>query len=726
MDEEDRFSASSPESERPNEPDEVMEDAEDGDDAAEQDDDNNDDDDENNDDENENHDGGDDEGDDAAATQNTAATTNATADGGANANSNANTNAHGDPDGHGDGQSAVKSSKSATPTPSAARLRLRPSLRPEAITARLYDIVPTMAAPQSTSINAMAITPDLRYWITGGSDGYIRKYDGPGTINGKLALTVAQKHPFVDSVTKAGILMSYWENEEPAAPGRGDQDHNLSPVYSLAVHSRALWLLSGLESGGINLQSVRHDEGKKIACLQKHTNAVSSLMLAPDEKSVLSGGWDKNIFDWDLNTGQTIRSFDGSGGQISSIELRPASGDPVPVEADEPIPSTTISTNNGAPLVNGVLKDESGARDAGAADKFGAAGRDAAVSPGNESLFGGSDAGSLFGETAGEQPFGNDDDTFGASMDMMPGHEGGMDHSADFAMTDLSTTTKEPETKTEESAPTTQSQTQTQNQQPLSQDAMMQVDGDKPSAVAPVEAAAAQQSSESQPPKTEDESREMAQLAHDKEFLKRSSSPVPSAAQPVSQQQQQQQQQQQFDQSQVSPTTFLSSTIDGTIRIWDRRAPNAVARIGMRQGVPPWCMSACWSPDGNMIYAGRRNGTVEEFDVRKAKRGWEPERALKFPTGSGAVSAVRSMPNGRHLVCASHDILRLYDLQDTRAFKHSTVPFLIIPGPPRAGVISSLYIDPTSRFMLSAAGTRGWDGTSTEVLIGYEINVVND
>lgn len=25
--------------------------------------------------------------------------------------------------------------------------------------------------------------------------------------------------------------------------------------------------------------------------------------------------------------------------------------------------------------------------------------------------------------------------------------------------------------------------------------------------------------------------------------------------------------------------------------------------------------------------------------------------------------------------------------------------------------------------MLSAAGTRGWEGTSTEVLIGYEINV---
>ncbi len=51
------------------------------------------------------------------------------------------------------------------------------------------------------------------------------------------------------------------------------------------------------------------------------------------------------------------------------------------------------------------------------------------------------------------------------------------------------------------------------------------------------------------------------------------------------------------------------------------------------------------------------------------------------------------------------------------------MPFLIIPGPPRAGVISHLYIDPTSRFMISTAGTRGWEGSSTEVLIGYEIGV---
>src|SRR5699024_8586546 len=101
----------------------------------------------------------------------------------------------------GDGQArSLSPRKSATPGP----MRWRSAIRPEVYTATTYDVVPTMAAPQATSINAMAITPDLRYWMTGGSDGYIRKYSGIETINGKQLLTVAQRHPFVDSVVKAG------------------------------------------------------------------------------------------------------------------------------------------------------------------------------------------------------------------------------------------------------------------------------------------------------------------------------------------------------------------------------------------------------------------------------------------------------------------------------------------------------------------------------------------
>ncbi|KAJ3466724.1 hypothetical protein MRS44_004288 [Fusarium solani] len=657
----DRLSASSAESDhdndRPdqdNDADEAMEDVDDnGDQDADAGDDDDNGDDDNNDDEEDDDNGEDAEGD---------------AEGDAQDSQAPATDSNDQPDDKvKTGTAAESRQKSATPAPKMYTKWPVPS--PEVINAKLYDIVPTMAAPQSTSVNAMAITPDLRYWITGGSDGYIRKYDGPNTINGKLPLTVAQRHPFVDSVTKAGILMSYWENEEPSPPGRGDQEHVLSPVYSLAVHSEALWLLSGLESGGINLQSVRHDEGKRIHCLQQHKNAVSVLTLAQDEKSVLSGGWDKNIFDWDLNTGQTTRSFDGNSGQISAIELRPASGAPIPEEADEPIPSTTMSTNNGAPPASGNFTN--GLTNDGIDEPSAENGADEGqASPAHDSLFGGSDAGSLFGETKGDQPFGNDDDEFGAaSMDMMPGHghDGGMDHSADMASLEAA---KEPET-----------------QPPPTQQTGDAMDVDP----------APTQTTEPAAPSQADQQQASAEVT----ALKRSQSPMlyTSNHAPT-----------QHDPTQTSSTTFLSAAIDGPLRVWDKRQPDPVARIGTRPGVPP----------GVWVLAGVPTATsstlVEETALSRSMISTRPGEV-------GNLSVLSSFL--RVVVPASHDILRLYDLRESRAIKHSTVPFLIIPGPPRAGVISSLYIDPTSRFMLSAAGTRGWEGTSTEVLIGYEINVTS-
>ncbi|KAL7922857.1 WD40-repeat-containing domain protein [Trichoderma austrokoningii] len=742
MDEEEQSRASSPTSERDNEPDEAMEDADDGDREEEGDFDG----------ENNNEEEGSRKGETENGGDETTITMARGGDSQAATNPNSLSNSHAeiDADIDADTDDRVPPKEQLSPEKKADSPELdslptlyrtwRPKIRSEAYTARLYDIVPTMAAPMSTSINAMAITPDLRYWITGGADGYIRKYDGQGTINGKLALTVAQRHPFVDSVTKAGILMSYWPNEEPAAPGRSDQEHVLSSVYSLAVHSEALWLLSGLESGAINLQSVRHDEGKRISCLQKHTNAVSVLTLAPDERSVLSGAWDKNIFDWDLDTGNVKRSFNGSGGQISSIELRPASGAPIPADADEPSSSSTMATNNGAPMGKASFNGGDDGRSSNGLDTsitVAGKGEDeivVAASPAHESLFGGSDdAGSLFGETAGEQPFGHDDDEFGAGMSMGAENDASMNHPDDTTMAGLSNSTETGD-GVKPSEPV---------QSPSGADAM-DVDTPRPDTAAAATAPALAVDPGDTQASAMSGISEQTELATDTDTVKaEESTQVPQEQeQPLESQSMADISEQvdskrpqspiilnsqlpptQHEASQVSQTTFLSSAIDGTIRIWDRRVPNPVARINNRAGVPPWCMSACWSPDGNKIYAGRRNGTVEEFDIAKAKRGWQPERVLRFPAGSGAVSAIKPMANGRHLVCASHDILRLYDLRETRAFKHSTVPFLIIPGPPRAGVISSLYIDPSSRFMLSAAGTRGWDGTNTEVLIGYEIHV---
>ncbi|KAK5170578.1 Transcription factor spt8 [Saxophila tyrrhenica] len=575
-----------------------------------------------------------------------------------------------------------------------------PPTRPEALIAQAYDIVPTMAAPQSTSINAVTATPDMRWVFSGGSDGYVRMYNWVETANGKVPLTVAQKHPFVDSVMKAGSLVTYWENEESPVrtpPSQSDESKWTSPVYSLAVQHQAVWLLSGLESGGINLQTCRHQAGTKITTMKEHTNAVSVLSLSQDEASFLSGSWDKNIHDWDLQTGKVKRSFLGSGGQISAIEPRPLSDVPIP-EVTEPTHESldTFSSNNAdRPLTNGLSNgmDMRGGEE------------DAAGSP--SSLFG-DDHNSLFGDdtagVGGGPTFDDADDELTRAL------QDGLEESGppqlpaeddiDMAGMGSGGPVQAPEAV---QPPTTMD---ADADAPLADTTSEQLPNGQPDNAPTANGESAHEPAS--PAAANAEPNGISSLPHGEEPL---TAPATNESKST-------------DLPPQSGSTFLDASFDGSIRIWDRRVPSPIATIAPYGGTPPWCTGACWSPDGNSFYAGRRNNTVDEYSIHKlgSDRG-KPERVFRFQQGSGAVYAVRSMPNGRHLVCASQDILRIYDLQQSEASRHRTVPFTIIPGH-RGGVISSVYVDPTCRFMLSTAGNRGWESTAgTEVLLGYEIGV---
>ncbi|GAB7362880.1 hypothetical protein MBLNU230_g3182t1 [Neophaeotheca triangularis] len=615
-----------------------------------------------------------------------------------------------------------------------------PRTRQEALTAQAYDIVPTMAAPQSTSINAIAATPDMRWVFSGGTDGYVRMYNWVETANGKVPLTVAQKHPFVDSVMKAGSLVTYWENEEPVIrtpPQRGEDDNKwTSPVYSLAVQHQATWLLSGLESGGINLQTCRHQAGTRIATLREHTSAVSVLTLNQDETGLLSGSWDKAMHDWDLSTGRVKRSFWGSGGQISAIETRPLSSVPIP-EISEPQPegiNGTFSSNNAdKPAANGVLVDGSDRRSSKAEEN---GEEDAAGSP-TGSLFGDpGDHGSLFGDDnePGGVPGGNsfgdaaDDDMFGEALatsleqndEDAPGENenGDANENTEPSVLNSGGPVQPPAVTTN----TDTFMTDDNNTSPNTH-----LDATNPSTSDPPPSSAAHTAPNLPHPPASPTSHELPEPTD-------TTPPTNPTSLP-----------------QQSESTFLSASIDGVLRLWDRRIPNPVATIPVHPGTGPFCTGACWSPDGNWFYAGRRNCGVDEYSIHKLGSsgtkasklgGVEPNRTFKFQAGSGPVYAVRGMPNGRHLVCASQDILRIYDLHNNSVLPtnnnfnapltasalpnkapRSTIPFTIVPGH-RGGVISALHIDPACNFMLSAAGNRGWEGVGTEVLLGYEIGVV--
>ncbi len=179
------------------------------------------------------------------------------------------------------------------------------------------------ALPHPVPTHSLASTPCVTHLVTGSEDGYIRDYDIFTAVNGKVFLTAPQRHHagVVEGSLKAGQIRSWWENPGTPAP---DADAGRSPVHSLALHSNALWGLSGtnvsnfvrlyslicdsphLQTGKINLFTVRHEPGRLFHVMQEHRGPVSALSLQHDERGFFSAGWD----------GQAIVGYTFSDGSL--------------------------------------------------------------------------------------------------------------------------------------------------------------------------------------------------------------------------------------------------------------------------------------------------------------------------------------------------------------------------------------------------------------------------
>ncbi len=109
--------------------------------------------------------------------------------------------------------------------------------------------------------------------------------------------------------------------------------------------------------------------------------------------------------------------------------------------------------------------------------------------------------------------------------------------------------------------------------------------------------------------------------------------------------------------SQISSVSFqrgmdsshvLASSIDGNVTVSDlRETTSPVVRLGMKDKTPRWCTSASWSTDGQKIYIGRRNSTVDVVDLRK------PDHTcgqLKLPSTSGEVNCILPLEDDRTLL----------------------------------------------------------------------------
>ncbi|RXK38142.1 hypothetical protein M231_04603 [Tremella mesenterica] len=101
----------------------------------------------------------------------------------------------------------------------------------------------------------------------------------------------------------------------------------------------------------------------------------------------------------------------------------------------------------------------------------------------------------------------------------------------------------------------------------------------------------------------------------------------------------------------MSDDILLTSSMDGQVTLIDRRVKDGgVGRLLAGEKAPPWCMSTCWAANGNQILAGRRNGTIDIWDIRRtSSTASNLLRTLRTPAESGPVSCVVPFPDGRHV-----------------------------------------------------------------------------
>jgi len=178
---------------------------------------------------------------------------------------------------------------------------------------------------------------------------------------------------------------------------------------------------------------------------------------------------------------------------------------------------------------------------------------------------------------------------------------------------------------------------------------------------------------------------------------------------------------------------LLSTSADGKTYLWDKRTDTPARNLILKDNkTPPWALSSCWSADGTMVYIGRRNSIVDEWDIKEGKL----IRQLSLPKGSGPVYNVKCLPNSKQIICASNDNIRMWNLMENETVldvEHilsnklgvPKVPFIIIPGH-HGGMISEIYIDPSCRFMITSSGNRGWEEKTTNICLFYTIKPIKN
>ncbi len=182
---------------------------------------------------------------------------------------------------------------------------------------------PFVQLGHSDDVNAVAITPDGKYIVSGSKDKNIKLWDiktgkeirtFTGHTHSIYSITVTSNSKYILSGSGDGTI-KLWsiKTGKIIRTFKG----NSSPINSVSTNGD--YVISGNDHWMLDLWSLK--TGKRIKTFKGHRGWIRSVCITSDGKNIVSGSGDKTIKLWDVKTGKIIRTFEGHTDEVSSVAI---------------------------------------------------------------------------------------------------------------------------------------------------------------------------------------------------------------------------------------------------------------------------------------------------------------------------------------------------------------------------------------------------------------------